>query len=101
MFNMATPAASAASPFQLGAVDDIREKIASLQSQLLTAHPLIPTLLRTIRAQLKADPEVVTLLTEPEILVIVNGLQHVTKVKLTEVSKPAKKSLKNMSLDDF
>ena len=85
----------------LGAVDDIREKIATLQSHLLTAHPLIPTLLRTIHTQLKADPEVVTLLEEGEILTIVNGLQHVTKIKLVEVSKPAKKSLKNMSLDDF
>ena len=88
-------------PTQLGAVDDIREKIATLQSHLLTAHPLIPTLLRTIHTQLKADPEVVTLLEEGEILTIVNGLQHVTKIKLVEVSKPAKKSLKNMSLDDF
>lgn len=80
---------------------DIREKIASLQNHLLTAHPLIPSLLRTIHTQLKADPEVVTLLEESEIKAIVTGLQHVTKIKLSEVSKPKKKSLKNLNLDDF
>lgn len=86
---------------QLGSVDDIREKIATLQNHLLTSHPLIPSLLRTIHTQLKADPEVVTLLAEEEIKVIVSGLQHVTKIKLSEVSKPKKKSLKNLDLEDF
>jgi hypothetical protein len=88
-------------PAQLGAVDDIREKIATLQNHLLTAHPLIPTLLRTIHTQLKADPEVVTLLAEEEIRVIVSGLQYQTKIKLVEASTPKKKSLKQMDLDDF
>lgn len=88
-------------PTQLGTVDDIREKIADLQGKLLAAHPLIPTILRTIHTQLKADPEVVTLLEDEEIKVIVNGLQHVTKVKLVEVAKPKKKSLKTLDLDDF
>lgn len=86
---------------QPGNVIDIKEKIASLQSHLLTAHPLIPSLLRTIHSQLKADPEVVTILDETEIKVIVSGLQHVTKIKLSEVSKPKKKSLKNLDLEDF
>jgi hypothetical protein len=86
---------------QLRNVDDIKEKIAALQAHLLSAHPLIPSLLRTIHTQLKADPEVVTLLEESEIKVIVTGLQHVTKIHLAEVSKPKKKSLKNLDLDDF
>jgi len=85
----------------LGNVDDIREKIATLQNHLLTSHPLIPTLLRTIHTQLKADPEVVTLLQDDEIKTIVTGLQHVTKVHLVESSKPKKKPLKNLDLDDF
>jgi hypothetical protein len=88
-------------PAQLGAVDDIREKVAALQGHLLTAHPLIPTLLRTIHTQLKADPEIVTLMSEEEIKVIVSGLQYQTKVKLVEASTPKKKSLKKMDLDDF
>lgn len=87
---------------QLGPVDDIKEKIATLQSHLLSSHPLIPTLLRTIHQQLKADPEVVTLLDEDEIKVVVSGLQHVTKISLLAAAPaPKKKSLKNMSLDDF
>lgn len=80
---------------------EIKEKIAQLQQQLLSSHPLIPTLLRTIHTQLKADPDIVTLLEEDEIKTVVNGLQHVTKVKLVEVSKPKKKALKNLDLDDF
>lgn len=86
---------------QLGSVDDIKEKIATLQSHLTNSHPLVPTLLRTIHQQLKADPEVVTLLEESEMRVIVSGLQNVTKVKLVEAAAPKKKSLKNMSIDDF
>lgn len=86
---------------ELGPLTDIREKIATLQNHLLTAHPLIPTLLRIIHTQLKADPEIVTLLEEPEIAVIVNGLQQVTKVKLVETTAPKKKALKSMGLDDF
>lgn len=85
----------------LSGVDDIREKIAALQAHLLTAHPLIPSLLRTIHTQLKSDPEIVTLLAESEIKVIVSGLQHTTKIHLAEVSKPKKKTLKNLDLDDF
>lgn len=85
----------------LGSHFEIKEQIEQLKNQLLTSHPLIPTLLRTIHRQLKADPEVVTLLDEEEIRVVVNGLQFVTKIKLVEVAAPKKKSLKNMSLDDF
>lgn len=85
----------------LSNVDDIREKIADLQNKLLTSHPLIPSLLRTIHTQLKADPEVVTLLKDEEINSIINGLQYVTKVKLIEVSVPKKKALKNLTADDF
>jgi len=98
--NTAT-APSTSTTTMLSGVDDIKEKIAALQAHLLSAHPLIPSLLRTIHTQLKADPEVVTLLEESEIKVIVSGLQHVTKIHLVEVSKPKKKALKNLDLDDF
>ena len=100
---VATPAVQStqAQSVQPGPHFEIKEKIATLQAQLLSSHPLIPVLLRTIHQQLKADPEIVTLLEESEIKVIVNGLQHVTKVKLVEVAKPKKKSLKNLDLDDF
>jgi len=85
----------------LGSHFEIKEKIATLQAHLLSAHPLIPSLLRTIHTQLRADPEVVTLLDESEILTVVRGLQHQTGIKLSEVSKPKKPSLKNMTLDDL
>lgn len=86
---------------QLSSADDVKEKIAQLQEHLLSAHPLIPTLLRTIHTQLKADPEIVTLLEEEETRTIVNGLQHVTKIKLIESTKPKKKALKSLDVDDF
>lgn len=82
---------------------DIKEKIADLQNKLLESHPLIPSLLRTIHTQLKADPEVVTLLDESEINGIVSGLQFTTNIKLVESATPKtkKKALKNLGLDDF
>lgn len=92
---------STSSTPSLGPLTDIQEKIATLQAHLLSAHPLIPSLLRTIHTQLRADPEVVTLLEESEILTVARGLQHQTGIKLSEVSKPKKTSLKNMTLDDL
>lgn len=88
-------------PAQLGPHFEIKEKIAQLQQQMLSAHPLMPTLLRTIHTQLKADPEIVTLLEESEIKTVVSGLQEVTRVKLVTATAPKKKALKNLSLDDF
>lgn len=89
------------SPQPLGSHFEIKEKIATLQAHLLSAHPLIPSLLRTIHTQLRADPEVVTLLEEAEILTVVRGLQYQTGIRLSEVAKPKKTSLKNMTLDDL
>lgn len=93
--NMTTPSSIPDNVF------DIKEKIAQLEKHLLDSHPLIPVLLRTIHSQLKADPEIVTLLEEEETRTIVNGLQHVTKIKLIEAIKPKKKALKSLDLDDF
>lgn len=92
---------SETTPAVLGPAFEIKEQIKDLQNKLLTSHPLIPSLLRTIHTQLRADPEIVTLLEETEINVIVNGLEHQTGVKLAEVSKPKKKSLKSLGTDDF
>lgn len=88
-------------PIQNGGYLDIKEKLAQLQNHLLESHPLIPSLLRTIHTQLKADPEIVTLLEEEEIHICVQGLEHVTKIKIIEATKPKKKSLKSLDLDDF
>jgi hypothetical protein len=85
-------------------LDDIREKLATLESHLLSAHPQIPTLLSTIHKQLRNDMEVVTLLEDEEINILVRGLEVVTRTTLEDaVSKsgPKKKSLKSLDLMDF
>ena len=70
----------------------LKEKVASLEAALLSAHPTIPTLLREIHTALRAQPETVTLLSEEEISVLVRGLQKQTGVFLAEsVTKSAKK----------
>jgi hypothetical protein len=70
----------------------LKEKVASLEAALLSAHPTMPTLLKEIHTTLRAQPENVTLMSEEEISVIVRGLQKQTGTYLAEsVSKSAKK----------
>lgn len=70
---------------------ELHEKVAALQEALLTAHPTLPVLLRTIHTQLRADPELVTTLTEDEIGILVNGLKKQTNTEIaTAVVKEAK-----------
>lgn len=76
---------------------ELKEKVAALSELILTAHPTLPVLLRTIHTQLRADPELVTTLTEEEIGIIVSGLSKQTNTEIVAtVSKPAslKKQLK-------
>lgn len=81
---------------------ELKEKVADLQSKLLTAHPLMPTLLREIHTIIKSDPEQVTLLEESEIAVIVNGLKRQTATEIaTTTAKSKTKSIKSLSLDDL
>ncbi len=70
----------------------LKEKVASLEAALLSAHPTMPALLKEIHSALRAQPENVTLMSEEEIAVIVRGLQKQTGTYLAEsVSKSAKK----------
>lgn len=86
----------------LGSHFEIKEKIQQLQNSLLASHPLIPTLLRTIHQQLKADPEIVTILSEAEVQIVVSGLEKMAGIKLAEtITAPKKKSLKNLTIDDL
>ena len=83
---------------------ELREKVATLQAQLLSGHPLMPTLLQTIHKQLKADPENMTLLSEEEIQVVVCGLSKQVGVEIvTAMVKPGGggKSLKKLTVDDL
>lgn len=83
---------------------DFLTKMGELEAALLSAHPSMPTLLRDIHNHLKADPEIVTLLSEDAIGIIVNGLKVQTK---TELSGSTAKSLEKkgkkvaLSLDMF
>lgn len=83
---------------------DIQMKIAELQTQILSAHPQMPTLLRDIHATLKADPETVTLLSDVEVGTIITALQKYTGNFISAkaaAAKSPKAALKNLSADDL
>ena len=71
---------------------EMQQNITELQAALLSAHPEMPSLLRKIHTKLKADPELVTLLSEDEIAQVITGLKQVTNVSLISPAKAAKKS---------
>lgn len=77
---------------------ELHEKVAKLQEAILASHPTLPVLLRTIHTQLLKDPEQVTLLSEEEIGIIVNGLKKQTNTeiatKVVKESKSAASSIK-------
>jgi len=81
----------------------VQESIAALQQALLSAHPEMPVLLRKIHQTLRNDPEVVTLLTEDEIGVIVNGLskQTQTTIATSLATKRTGKTLKSIGIADL
>ena len=81
----------------------VREKLAQLQEALLASTPNMPELLREIHRELKADPDVVTILTEPECAILVQGLMKQTSIAIATsmVKKKPKKSLKSMTLADL
>lgn len=84
-------------------IEQLREKVATLQNALLTAHPSMPVLLRDIHNHLKQDEEIVTLLSEEEIGIIVNGLMKQTQTVIiaATMKKGTGKSLKKVTLDDL
>lgn len=103
-----SPAKSVSASSGITASFELREKIADLQEKLLSAHPLMPVLLRTIHTQLRADAELVTTLSEEEVGIIVNGLKLQTNTEIaTAITKtPAagtkiKKAIKDGNLLDL
>lgn len=60
----------------------VREKLASLEAALLEGTPNIPGLLRDIHQTLKADPDVVTILSEEECSILVRGLKKQTATEI-------------------
>ena len=82
--------------------EQISEKILSLNNALESKHPSMPSLLQEIWKNLKANPDCVTLLTEEEIGVIVNGLKRQTATEIATVALKSKtKSLKSLSVSDL
>jgi len=75
---------------------DLTAKIEELQAALLARHPSMPTLLNEIYKNLKAQPENVTLLTEEQIKVVVEGIITQTGVTIVapENKAAATKKLK-------
>lgn len=85
-------------------IEQLKERVLTLQDALLKAHPSMPVLLRDIHNNLKQDEEIVTLLSEEEIGIIVNGLMKQTQtVILAEATKKASggKSLKKVTVADL
>lgn len=78
-------------------------KIAELHQSVLASHPTMPNLLREIHANLKQDPEIVTLLTPQEVAIIISGLSKQTQTTITSsiLSGSKGKSLKKISIDDI
>jgi len=85
-------------------LEQFQSKVLEIQEALLSAHPKLPILLAEIHKTLKADPANVTLLSEDEIGILVQGLEAQTKVEImaTMSSKTkAGKALKNISAMDI
>lgn len=84
---------------------DIKTKLDELESALLSNHPGMPTLLRDIHKTLKAQPDIVTLMSESELAILVRGLDKQTNAHLVATTmkptKAKKESLKNVTSDDL
>lgn len=81
----------------------INLKIEELSAAISSSLPSMPTLLRTIHANLKNDPELVTILTPEQVGIVVSGLMRQTQTTIaTSVLSGGKgKSMKKVSLDDI
>ncbi len=82
---------------------EIREKLAQLEAGLLETTPNIASILRDIHRTLKADSDLVTILSEEECSILVRGLkkQTSTAIATSAVKSKPKKSLKSMTLADL
>ena len=79
----------------------VSAKINELKDMLLTDHPQMPILLRTIHTQLRSDPVIVTLLTDDQIGTIVAGLHKQTGVTISAKIMSSKKSASKLTVDDL
>lgn len=78
---------------------NIQHKLAELEAALLERLPEMPTLLRSIHRQLKKDPEVVSIMSEDECNVLVEGLKKQTSTVIAvSALKNKTKSQKTMQV---
>lgn len=84
---------------------DIKTKLDELEQLLLTNHPNMATALRDIHKTLKAQPDIVTLMSEEEIAIVVQGLAKQTNSQLVASTlKPSaskKKALTKVTSDEL
>ncbi len=82
---------------------EVKEKLAQLEAALLESLPTMPTLLRDIHRSLKNDPDTVTLLSEEECAILVQGLKKQTQTEIaTKVIKAKpRKALSKLTVDDL
>lgn len=85
----------------------LKEKVSELQETLLDKHPRMPQLLQEIWKALRDQPENVTLMTEEEIQIVVNGLKQQTGVEFAAAAvkgtaaKSAVSKIKQLGLNAF
>ena len=86
---------------------EIKTKLDALQQALLDSNPSMPTLLRDIHITLKSQPEQVTLMTEQELYIVIQGLEKQTNTYLAASTVKSSKSatgkakLKNATAADL
>ena len=86
---------------------EIKTKLDALYHALLDSNPSMPTLLRDIHVTLKNQPEQVTLMTEQELHIVIQGLEKQTNTYLAASTVKSSKSaagkakLKNATAADL
>lgn len=87
---------------------ELKEKCEALRNMLLEKHPRMPTLLQEIHQALRAQPENVTLLSEEEIAIVVQGLKVQTGIEFVKAASKApsataatKKKIAELGADAF
>lgn len=80
-------------------IEQVKERLCALDDALENKLPGIATILRDIHANLKKDPELVTILSPEECSIIVRGLKRQTATEIVTTAKT--KSKKQISLGDL
>lgn len=84
---------------------EIKTKLDDLQAAILQNHPTMPMMLRDIHKLLKSQPDTVTLMSEEEINIVIQGLEKQTNSHLVAAtlkpSKAKKESLAKVTTDEL